>query len=83
MRILSKIGVLAAVLAATVAVHGIDVAGMDRSVDPGDDFFAYTNGGWLKSTEIPPDRSSFGTFSVIEDTVNKRTADLIQSAGKS
>jgi predicted metalloendopeptidase len=83
MRILSKIGVLAAVLAATVAVHGIDVAGMDRSVDPGDDFFAYTNGGWLKATEIPPDRSSFGTFSVIEDTVNKRTADLIQSAGKS
>jgi len=83
MRILSKIGVLAALLAATVAVHGIDVAGMDRSVDPGDDFFAYTNGGWLKATEIPPDRSSFGTFSVIDDTVRKRTADLIQSAGKS
>jgi putative endopeptidase len=29
---------------------------MDRSVKPGDDFYRYTNGGWLKRTEIPPDR---------------------------
>src|SRR5439155_20574626 len=33
---------------------GIDVAGIDRSVSPGDDFFGYANGGWLKSHDIPP-----------------------------
>ena len=61
----------------------IDLAGMDPSVEPGDDFYAYTNGRWMKSTQIPPDRSSFGTFTILEETVNKRTADLIRSAGKS
>ena len=34
------------------AVHGVDLAGMDRSVAPGDDFFAYANGGWMKRTEM-------------------------------
>jgi putative endopeptidase len=61
----------------------IDVAGMDKSVDPGDDFFAYTNGGWMKSTEIPADRSSFGNFDVVFDVVNKRTAQIITDAAKS
>jgi putative endopeptidase len=72
-----------AAAAPAAVAHVIDVAGMDPSVDPGDDFYAYTNGRWMKSTEIPPDRSSFGTFSILEDTVSKRTADLIRSAGKS
>ena len=62
---------------------GIDVAGMDKSVNPGDDFFAYANGGWLKATEIPPDRTSFGAFDVIFDEVSKRTAELIKSAAAS
>jgi len=62
---------------------GVDVAGMDRSVDPGDDFFAYTNGGWYKSTEIPPDRSSLGIFQGIAAEVSKRNAALITEAGKS
>ena len=39
---------------------GLDLAGIDRSVAPGDDFFAYANGTWLKTTEIPPDRGSYG-----------------------
>lgn len=37
--------------------HGVRVANMDSSVKPGDDFYRYTNGGWLKRTEIPPDRA--------------------------
>src|SRR5439155_3448407 len=40
--------------------HGVDLAGIDRLVAPGDDFFRYANGAWLKATEIPPDRSSYG-----------------------
>jgi len=62
---------------------GIDVAGMDKSIDPGDDFFGYANGGWMKTAEIPSDRTSFGAFDVIFDQVSKRTADLIKSAAAS
>jgi predicted metalloendopeptidase len=62
--------------------HGIDTAGMDRSVRPGDNFFAYANGTWLKNTEIPADRSNYGTASILLDLTDKRVAELIQEATK-
>jgi putative endopeptidase len=65
---------------AASATQGLDVAGMDRSISPGDDFFAYANGAWLKSTEIPSDRSSYGVGAMLVELTNKRTADLIQEA---
>ncbi|HEY1586794.1 MAG TPA: M13 family peptidase, partial [Polyangia bacterium] len=64
------------------AAAGIDLAGMDRAVAPGDDFFAYCNGTWLKTTEIPPDRSSYGVGAVLTELTAKRTADLIADAAK-
>ena len=64
------------------ASKGIDLSGIDRSVAPGDDFFAYANGGWIKSTEIPPDRSSYGTGAMLEELTLQRTADLISEAAK-
>jgi putative endopeptidase len=57
---------------------GIDVSGMDRSVAPGASFFAYANGTWLRSNEIPADLSSYGSWDVIEQLVERRLADLIQ-----
>ena len=62
--------------------HGIVAANMDTSVKPGDDFDEYSNGGWIKRTEIPPDRSNFGVFSALADLSNKRTAGLIEEAAK-
>src|SRR3546814_4032855 len=35
---------------------GINKAAMDTSVKPGNDFYAYANGNWQKTTEIPADR---------------------------
>jgi putative endopeptidase len=62
---------------------GIDLAGMDRAVTPGDNFFAYANGTWLKTATIPPDRSSYGPFDALQELTVKRTADLIKEiAGK-
>ena len=60
------------------APHGIDVAGMDRAVKPGDDFFAYTNGAWFAKTEIPPDRAAWGNFAILAEKADERTADLIR-----
>jgi putative endopeptidase len=64
------------------AVRGLDVAGIDRSVVPGDDFFRYANGNWLKTAQIPADRSTWGTGAELAELTDKRTAELIQNAGK-
>ena len=47
---------------------GIDVAGMDTSVRPQDDFFSYANGGWIETAEIPADESGWGSFNILRDT---------------
>ena len=65
---------------AAAAASGLDVAGMDRAVAPGDDFFAYANGGWLKTHDIPADRSGYGAGAVLVELTAKRVADLVQQA---
>ena len=60
---------------------GIDLSGMDKSVRPGDDFFAYANGSWLKSVSIPADRPSWGTGAELSELTDQRVAELIQKAG--
>jgi putative endopeptidase len=64
-------------------LHGLDVAGMDKSVNPADDFFRYCNGEWLKKTAIPSDRSSYGIFDILAEQASKQTSDLISEASKS
>jgi putative endopeptidase len=60
----------------------VDTAGMDRSVKPGDNFFAYANGHWLATTEIPADRSTYTTGGMVAELTDRRTVDLIQAAAK-
>jgi endothelin-converting enzyme/putative endopeptidase len=62
--------------------HGIVVANIDASVKPGDDFYLYANGNWIKRNEIPPDRGRIGVFSTLADLSNKRTVGLIEEAAK-
>jgi len=62
--------------------NGLDIPGMNPSVAPGNDFFAYANGTWIKSTEIPPDRSTYGTSQILVEVTDKRTVELIQEAAK-
>jgi putative endopeptidase len=65
------------------AEHGIAASHIDKSVKPGDDFYHYANGTWLKSYEIPADRAAVGVFSLLDDVANKRTAALIEEVAKS
>jgi len=63
--------------------HGINVTNMDRSVTPGDNWYLYCNGDWIKRTELPADRGRISVFSVLDDLSNKRTAALIEEIAKS
>jgi putative endopeptidase len=56
---------------------GVDLAGMDRSVKPGDDFFRYVNGKWAATTKIPPDKSSYGAFAILRDLSEARERALL------
>jgi putative endopeptidase len=64
------------------AALGIDTAGMDRSVKPGDSFFRYANGAWLDKTEIPADRSVYSAGAILTEVTDRRVADLIQQTAK-
>jgi putative endopeptidase len=61
---------------------GFDTAGMDRSVAPGDNFYLFANGTWAKNTPIPPDKSNYGMFTVLDDLSRERTRGLIEEQSK-
>ncbi|MGC1269833.1 MAG: M13 family metallopeptidase, partial [Croceibacterium sp.] len=62
---------------------GIDLAAMDKAVKPGDDWYSYANGGWMKATEIPADRSSIGGFWIADQQTEKQLASLVDELEKS
>jgi putative endopeptidase len=61
---------------------GFDMAGRDTSVTPGTDFFEYANGGWVKTTPIPADRSSYGMFHVLQDLSLERTRTILDVSAR-
>ncbi len=62
---------------------GIDLQGIDHGVRPGDNFFRFANGDWLKTATIPADRANTGTFYEVFKKAENDTADLIRHAGAS
>lgn len=63
-------------------ISGIDTQYIDTSVRPQDDFFTYLNGKWLKTTEIPADKSSWGTFAKMRDDTQPQLLGIIEAAQK-
>ncbi|NHZ97166.1 M13 family metallopeptidase [Massilia sp. CCM 8734] len=61
-------------------LSGIDMQYIDSSVRPQDDFFNYLNGVWLKKTDIPADKSSWGTFAQLRDDTLPQLRTLIEAA---
>ena len=59
-------------------ISGIDLAGMDKSVDPGDDFFAYVNGTWVDETEMPADKARYGLFNILRDESQEAVKAIIE-----
>ena len=60
----------------------IDPANMDLSVKPGDNFYLYANGGWLKKNPIPASKTRWGSFDVLRDESTQRLRTLLEDAAK-
>ena len=63
-------------------LHGIVVENLDRSVKPGDNFYYFCNGSWIKRVTIPPDRAAMDVWTKLGDLSNQRTADVIKELAK-
>ena len=61
------------------SVSGLDLSSLDKSVKPGDDFFGYANGNWVKRTVIPADRSSVGGFYIADQQREKNTLEMMDA----
>jgi putative endopeptidase len=57
---------------------GYDPSAMDKSVKPGDDFWAYVNGSWDKKTQIAADRASAGPFVTLSDQAEKDVRSIVE-----
>ena len=64
----------------SASASGLDLSAMDRKVAPGDDFYAFANGSWFATAQIPPDRSFAGAILGVIDTVEGRTRALVEEA---
>ncbi len=66
--------------AATIGEFGLDLEGRDLSIRPGDDFFKYANGQWLAHTELPADRTSYGTFVQLLERSQLQVRSILEDA---
>lgn len=61
----------------------LDVSGMDTTIHPGDNFFMYANGQWLKNTVIPPSESGWGSFYTLNDENLQKLHGILEKASQS
>lgn len=66
---------------ATIAV-GRTLPVVDPAVRPGDDFYQYVNGAWMKATEIPADRSSMSDGAALSEQADRRTREIIEETAR-
>ncbi len=79
--------IVASALSCTVVTaqdlfSGIDPDGFDRSVRPQDDLYQFVNGRWLLHTQIPSDKSNYGSFSGLADAAQENIRAIIEESAK-
>ena len=60
----------------------IERANMDTSIQPGDDFYSYANGAWLKANPIPPDQTEWGGFLQLFENNSEVLHGILEAAAK-
>ena len=66
----------------TKASPGINMADMNHKVKPNDDFYRYVNGAWLDKTEIPSDKTSYGSSYILFEKTEKDALNILKDAVK-
>src|ERR1044071_4036164 len=66
----------------TAKMKYIDIANMDLSVKPGDNFYLYANGTWLKNNPVPASKTRWGSFDMLRQTSLDRLKVLCEEAAK-
>jgi len=61
---------------------GLELAGFDRAARPQDDLYRFAGGNWLSVTEIPADRSNYGSFIILDDQAQEEVKDLVVAASQ-
>jgi len=59
-----------------------DVSNMDRSADACDDFFQFADGGFIKTAQIPPSQSRWGSFNILAENNRDAAHDILEKAAK-
>jgi putative endopeptidase len=84
--LLKRLAVFLAIFAVSISMFAqtkpFDTARMDTTTQACDNFFQYVNGTWLRTTEIPADRSSFGGFTILQDQNNDLLHTILEEAAK-
>ncbi|MDI1317676.1 M13 family metallopeptidase [Flavobacterium sp.] len=82
----SKTLVTALVIASAFQINaqqkapGINTSLMDKSISPKDNFFQFVNGTWLKNTEIPADKTRWGSFDELRQNTDKDALAILKEA---
>jgi putative endopeptidase len=69
-------------LADSSGYWGFDTANLDKTCKPCDDFFQYAMGGWMKNNPIPPEYSTWGSFTVLADKNQQNLREILEAAEK-
>ena len=64
------------------ASWGFDTANLDKSCKPCDDFYQFAMGGWMKANPIPPEYSTFGSFTRLTDQNQQNLRNILEDAAK-
>jgi putative endopeptidase len=67
---------------AQIGAWGLDLTANDKTVKPGDDFYRYADGKWLDTNQIPPDRTSWGSFVELADRAEHQIRTIAESLPK-
>lgn len=81
-KTMASLFLLALSIFAFAQSKAFDVSQMDTSVEACENFYDYANGTWLRNTEIPGDRSRYGTFDIVRERNQNILREIIETAAK-
>ncbi len=61
---------------------GINPADLEPSIRPQDDLFAHVNARWIAATPIPPDRSGYGSFYILDESAEVAVREILEAAAE-